>query len=66
MPPERSKGMKTITVSLEPRQIEALDEICRQTRVNRSVLIRDGVDVIIARHEKPPGGSDTAQKRSQG
>lgn len=45
----------SISVSLEPHQIERLDEISKKTKVPRSVLVREGVQNIIGKYEEQLG-----------
>jgi metal-responsive CopG/Arc/MetJ family transcriptional regulator len=65
MPPTKSERMGTITVSLSPRQIQELDEICERTRIKRSVLMREVVDEVIARYKKLPGGGNIQERSLQ-
>lgn len=56
----------SISVSLDPQQIERLDKICKMTKIHRSVLVREGVDNIIAQYEKQVGLAQTvAAKRKR-
>ena len=42
----------TISVSLEPDQLERLDKIVRNTKVARSVLVREALQNIIDKYEE--------------
>lgn len=39
-----------VTISLESQQLDDLDDIVARTRINRSELIREGVDWIVKRY----------------
>jgi Ribbon-helix-helix domain len=55
MAPRRSQEPITrISVFLYNRQVEALNEVNTKTQVPISVLIRQGVDLILERHGVKP------------
>jgi hypothetical protein len=37
---------------LEPEQVEALRALCARTRVPMQTYLREGVDLVLARHSK--------------
>ena len=39
-----------VTISLESKQLDDLNEIVGRTRINRSVLIREGIDWIVQKY----------------
>jgi len=39
-----------VTISLEVRQLDDLDDIVERTRIPRSVLIREGVEWVLSRY----------------
>lgn len=39
--------MKAISLKLEDRQIELLDEVSRATRIPKSALVRKGIDMVL-------------------
>ena len=43
--------MKTYAAKLEERQIEALRELSRQTKVPQAELLREAVDLLIAKRQ---------------
>lgn len=42
---------RPISVSLDEEQIERLDDLSKRTRIPRSVLVREGVEAVLARYE---------------
>ena len=43
--------MKTYAAKLEERQIEALKELSKQTKVPQAELLREAVDLLIAKRQ---------------
>lgn len=39
-------------VYLEPEQAEALDKLCERTRVSKQVYLREGADLVLAKHRR--------------
>ena len=39
--------MKTISLKLEDRKLELLDELSKTTRIPKSALIRKGIDLVL-------------------
>jgi predicted DNA-binding protein len=42
---------RPVSISLAEDQIERLSELSRRTRIPRSVLVREGVEVVLERYE---------------
>lgn len=58
----------TASVTLELEQLERLHAVSDRTRINRSVLIREGIDEVLRRYEAdaPPQKVETFPGRAQG
>ena len=39
--------MKAISLKLEDRQVDLLDQVSRATRIPKSALVRKGIDMVI-------------------
>lgn len=39
--------MKAISLKLEERQVELLDQVSRATRIPKSALVRKGIDMVL-------------------
>ncbi len=48
----RNNRKVTASVTLELEQLERIDDLARRSGLNRSVLVRDAIDVVLARYEK--------------
>lgn len=57
---ERGKRVLT-TVHLDPEQHEALKAISARTRIPTAVLIREAVDVVVAKYGEPAKGQPEAK-----
>jgi len=44
-------------MSLDPKQMKALDALCERTRLQRSVLVREAIDDLLKKHAKILKGS---------
>ena len=42
---------RSVSVSLDDEQVASLDEIVRETKIPRSVLIQEAVDFIIEKYQ---------------
>lgn len=50
--PQFMRGQKMpVTISMDPDQVHALDRIADQKRTSRAQLIRESVDLLLAREE---------------
>ena len=61
--PLESKRKIPISVSLESEQVEQLEQICKHTRIPRSVLIREGVQRIIEKYLSHKTGKNPDQNK---
>lgn len=52
----KKQKMVQTPMYLTPAQKRALDELSRVTRIQRSVLVREAVDDLLAKYRKVPKG----------
>jgi metal-responsive CopG/Arc/MetJ family transcriptional regulator len=46
-----ASNKQAVSISLDAEQIRRLDAVTQRTRISRSVLVREAVDVVLARYE---------------
>ena len=47
MSQEGTRNMKAISLKLQHRQVELLDQVSRATHIPKSALVRKGIDMVL-------------------
>ena len=55
--PTRKKHVQTLY--LEPEQAKAFDALAKRTRIPKAVLLREAVDDLLVKHQKPTAARRT-------
>lgn len=46
------KPLKAVTFKMDPQQLKLLEAISSETRIPKSALIREGIDLLIRQHKE--------------
>lgn len=54
--------MKPLSIKIEEAQLKLLEALSRETRIPKSTLIREGIDMVIRQHKEDVVSADLQQE----
>lgn len=54
--------MKPLSIKIEEAQLKLLEALSKETRISKSTLIREGIDLVIRQHKEDVVSADLQQE----